>query len=583
MSSSIMSSSIILNRPWLFRNQKESLLNTLSKKFSLPRSITAFLINRGLIDENQIESHLYVSLKRLNDPFLMKDMDKATNLLTKAIFSRKKIGIFGDFDADGVTATALVYLFLKEIGIECSYYIPHRENEGYGLNKDGIEYLINKGVELIVTVDCGITNFEEVAFAEERGIPVIVTDHHEPLDNIPGATACINPKIKGCSFPFKDLSGVAVAFNLIRALRTALYKRGFFKKDVPNLKKYLDLVAIGTVSDMMPLFEDNRIFVKVGLEVLATKERLGLKYLMDFCGINNFNLSCFDIAFKLGPRINAAGRMSHAIEAFELLIEHDENRAKELAKRLCDLNQKRQQHEKSIFLEVMKKIEESGKKDAYIFYNTNWPKGILGLVASKVVQEVERPVLLLKDEGEELKGSGRVPDGFDLFSILCKCEDSLKRFGGHKVAAGLSINRQKLEFFIEVFLQAVSQQAAQKELSPCLNIDARIDLEEMLDANYLKFFELLEPFGPGYEGPLFATDNFKIQSLKRIGNGQNHLKFVIAPKKSHLNGGLELVAWGVGKLLSEKWHDMELAFSPQINEWQGKRQLQLILKDARKK
>ncbi len=574
-------SSIILKRPWLIRNPKESFLNALSKRLSLPRSITAFLINRGLMEESQIESHLSVSLKRLSDPLLMNDMEKAVTFLTKAILSRKKIGIFGDFDADGVTASALVYLFLKEIGISCGYYIPHREDEGYGLNRNGIEFLINEGVELIITVDCGITNFEEIAYAEKMGIPVIVTDHHEPLDCLPEATACINPKIKECKFPFKDLSGVGVAFNLIRALRTSLYQNGFFKKEVPNLKRYLDLVAIGTVSDMMPLFEDNRIFVKVGLEVLGRRERAGLRYLMDNCGINSSSVSCFDIAFKIGPRINAAGRMSHAREAFELLVEQDDKRAKRLAKRLCELNQKRQQQEKSIFLEVMKMIEDSGKKDAYIFYNANWPKGILGLVASKVVQEVERPVLLLKDEGDEFHGSGRVPEGFDLFSILCECETFLKRFGGHRVAAGVSVTKQYLEFFTKRFLRAVSNQSIQH--NPSLNLDGYIELEEMLEADYIRFLELLEPFGPGYECPLFVTNNYKVQKLKRIGEGQNHLKFVVSPKKNDLNKGLELVAWGMGNLFKENWHDMELAFSPQINEWQGKRRLQLILRDARKR
>ncbi len=557
----------------------------MSRELSLPRSITAFLVNRGLLTKDAISSHLTVSLVGLNDPFVMKDMDRAVEVILPHVFSRSKIGIFGDYDADGVTASSLLYLFFKELGLKPQCFIPHRERDGYGLNKKGIDDLIYSGCKLIITCDCGISNIDEVGYARDRGIDMVVTDHHEPLSRLPDASAVINPKRHDCPYPFKELAGVGVAFNLIRALRTNLYKRGFFgSTKPPNLKKYLDLVAIGTISDMMPLFEDNRILVRAGLSVLKEGGRAGLDALMERAGLRNgntYSISSRDIAFRIGPRLNAAGRMDSAWTAFELLICDDREEAKRLAERLEAYNQERQREEKRLIEEVLSLINEMGDRSSYILFGESWQKGILGLVAAKAISEVLRPVILLTREGDELVGSGRCPEGLDLFSALTGCEELLTRFGGHKVAAGLKLRKTDFSLFKERFEEIISKQIQKYGIKTDLSLDCEVDLREMASPDYLRFFELLEPFGPGYESPLFCARNFFLKGTRLIGD--RHLKLYISPEHTSTGSCLDLVAWGHGDKVDLSWEELELAFTPSINFWQGRKSLQLVLKDARRK
>ncbi len=574
-------SSLILNRPWSFRNPKEELINHLSKALSLPRSLTAFLVNRGLDTRDAIEEHLTPSLSRLSDPLTLKDMDRAISRIVKAVKDRERVGIFGDFDADGVTATALLYLFFKELGLEPFVYIPHREKEGYGLNSQGIDYLASKGCSLLVTVDCGITSLEEVSYSNARGMDTIVTDHHRPMDSLPEAVACIDPKRQDCPFPFKELSGVGVAFYLSWAVRGALYRMGFFEgSSPPNLKKYLDLVAIGTVADMMPLYRENRILVKTGLEVMSTEPRCGIRALLDSVGLDR-QVTCTDIAFRLGPRLNAAGRMHHATTALNLLITDDFAQATRLCQELNGYNQERQRLERRLLSEVLELIKGKDGQGAHVLYGQGWQKGILGLVASKAVEVSGCPVILLSRDGEMLVGSGRSPDEIDLFSALSSCSDLFERFGGHRSAAGVRLSMERLDEFRMRFAKAVEKQSGEQPEVPPLSLDARVGLEELASRNYVDFLEMLEPFGPGYQGPIFSAQNFHVKDARVVGQG--HLKMAIVPERQD-NGvrAFEILAWGHGDKRDISWELLELAFTPSVNCWNGRKSIQLILKDARK-
>ncbi len=576
-------SSLILNRPWSFRKPKEKLISSLSKSLhSVPRSIVAFLVNRGLCTEESIVDHLMnTNLKCLTDPFVMIDMDKASARLAKAVLDREKIGIFGDFDADGVTAASLLYLFLKELGLKPEVFIPHREKEGYGLNKKGIDILASKGCTLIVTVDCGITNFDEADYARALGLDLIVTDHHQHLKDLPDAVGCVNPKRKDCPFPFKELSGVGVAFYLSWALRRRLIESGFFSgTNPPNLKKYLALVAVGTVADMMPLYRDNRILVKAGLEVLSKCPGPGLKAIMDSAGIGG-RVTCTDIGFRIGPRLNAAGRMDHAYTAFELLVSQDEQEAKRLAGELEGYNQERQRLEKKLLTQVLHKLKDGGERVAHVLFGESWKKGILGLVASKAVERVNQPVILLAlDNDGMLTGSGRAPDEVDLFSAISACQDLFVRFGGHRTAAGLKMPLDNVEEFQRRFEDAVRLQSEAKKILPSLELDMEVDLAELASENYVDFMERLEPFGPGYQGPIYSVKDFSVRDARVVG--KNHLKLSISPGNGNGYSSFELLAWGHGDKLDLSWNELELAFTPCVNEWNGKKSLQLVLKDIRR-
>ncbi len=572
--------SLILKRPWSFKKAEYQLIRDLSKKLSFPESITSFLVARKLFTIDQIEAHMDVRLSSLNDPFLMKGMKRAARRLAQAVEAREKIGIFGDYDADGVTSCALVFLFLKELGLRPEVYIPHREHEGYGLNKKGIDHLLSRGCKLMVTVDCGVTSVDEAEYAAQKGIELIITDHHQPQPRLPSCLSLINPKQSGCRFPFKELAGVGVAFNLMRALRTLLYQAGHWKgKRPPNLKNYLDLVAIGTISDIMPLFGDNRIMVRAGLEVLSACKRPGICALKVASGLTN-SITSTEVAFRLGPRINAAGRMDHAIKAFELLTAESKKEASDLAQTLNDLNQKRQSEERQILKQALLEIDDIGKRNSYVLASKEWKLGIIGIVASKIVEQVQRPVILLSIDGDEATGSGRCPEGLDLFSMLDGCSSCLLRYGGHKAAAGLRLHLDMLEDFRQAFEEESLKGIQAGKATPVLDIDCRVQVAELSNPDYPMFLEMLEPFGPGYQNPLFSMKNFFIKRGKIIGN--SHLKLTVSDAESGLNRrGLDLVAWGHGDKLDYSWSEMEIAFTPSINNWQGRKSLQLVLKDMR--
>ncbi len=574
--------SLILEQYWSLPSLDFNEVERLARASGLPLFIACLLFQRGIRTRDGVARHLTPRLSSLNDPFLMADMAKAVERLRSAVVAGEKIAIFGDYDADGVTGSALVYLFLKDLGLSPVVYIPHRETEGYGLNPDAVKKLSSEGCSLVVTVDCGISCHEEIKLASQLGMDVIVTDHHEPPPVLPPALAVVNPKRVDCPFPFKGLAGVGVAFNLVRGLRSVLYQQGFWSgTDVPNLKNYLDLVALGTVADMVPLLEDNRILVKTGLEVLEYSMRPGIRALKKICQLGS-NISTQDIGFRLAPRLNAAGRMAEAEEAFKLLVTPSPEEAESLASRLHQLNQERQSEEAKILRHALKQAKETGPRDSYVLYSDEWKRGVVGIVASKMVEQLKRPVILLAVDGDMAYGSGRGPDLINLYEVLCECRDHLTGFGGHKAAAGLRLPVKEIGAFQAAFEASVKKAVGDGDFRPVLRVDFATPLEQLFDPGVHKLFDLLEPFGAEYPEPLLAVERFRVRYQKIVGKG--HLKLTLVPQEYNGNGlgcGVELVGWGHGDKINLPWERMEIVCRPFMSEYQGQRRFTLQLKDAR--
>ena len=574
-------SSLILNQKWNIATAEHSAVKTLATQAGIPESIATFLALRGISSPDQALDHLSPRLAMLSDPWRMKDMDRAVERLSIALDRGEKVGIFGDYDADGVTASALLHLFFRELGIESEVYLPHREKEGYGLNRQGVDWLAERGCSLIITVDCGITAVNEVKYAADSGIDMIITDHHQPGETMPDAVAVLDPKRPGCEFQFKELAGVGVAFNLARAFRTRLYESGFFGSSTPpNLKKYLDIVAIGTVSDVVPLLGENRILVKTGLEVATSGRRPGVAALKKISSISG-NVDSMHLAFRMGPRINAAGRMDHAKAAFRLLVTSDEREAEQIATDLDALNAQRQGEERLILKEALGQIEEMGPQPAYILAAETWRRGVVGIVASRVMEKVCRPVILLAVEGDEAVGSGRSPEALDLHGLLSECSHCLERFGGHRAAAGMRLATCDIEKFRAAMATACERKLKEVDLTPALCLDARVTVEQLMQPAFADMYEQLAPFGAGYRAPLFALHGFSVKSARIIGKG--HLKVILANGSGPDSGisGVEIVGWGHGDKLDLPWEQLEVACEPGINIWNGRRTLQLRLMDAR--
>ena len=575
--------SVILDQPWHFARENISAIDELARKSGIPGIVAGFLHQRGISTPEAVDQHLNPALKSLSDPWKMADMDRAVDRMVRAIAGRDHVAVFGDYDVDGVTSSALVFNFLKGLGLEVTVCLPHREQDGYGLNVEAIRDLASKGCRLLITVDCGISDNDEVALARELGMDVIVTDHHECPGSLPNALAVLNPKRPDCAFRFKELAGVGVAFNLIRALRRRLHEQGHWSTgQVPNLKAYLDIVALGTVADVVPLLGDNRILVRAGLEVLGQSAKPGIIALKNVCALDSV-VTATDIAFRMAPRINAAGRMDHAYKAFRLLVTDDPAEANMLANDLHSLNQDRQKEEKQILSEALAEIQALERQSAYVLANSKWKRGIIGIVASRLAERFFRPVILLTLDGEEAFGSGRSPEGLNLYEFLCACSDHLSAFGGHRAAAGMRLSSDSVEGFSRAFQQVVASTLEQKDVSPRLEVDGSVCVEELIDPVFSRLYEQLEPFGAGYPAPLFSVRDFAVRWSKIIGNG--HLKLILTPRTAsqcrYPRNQVDLVGWGHGDKIGLPWEELELACMPCFNVWQGQKRLELRLKDVR--
>ncbi|BDS14968.1 single-stranded-DNA-specific exonuclease RecJ [Aureispira anguillae] len=533
------------------------------------------LVQRGINNFQDAKRFFRPQLSHLHDPFLMKDMEKAVQRIGQAIIKKENILIYGDYDVDGTTAVALLYRFLSKYHTLLHYYLPDRYKEGYGISTKGIEYAIQENCSLIVALDCGIKAHEAIQFANQNQIDCIVCDHHLPDEQLPNAYAILNPKQADCDYPYKELSGCAIGFKLIEGF-AQLYQISFEQ----NVQPFLDLVAISLACDFVPLTGENRVLAYYGLQQLHQQPRLGIAILLNsFPQKEQYNIR--DLVFGIGPHLNAAGRILHANKAVELLIATETVAAKKVAQQLINANQERRDIEHDIIIEAKKMIQQDiafGEKKAVVLFNENWHKGVIGIVASKMVESYHKPSIIFTLSNGRIVGSARSVHGFDIYQAIAQCEDLLVNYGGHKYAAGLTLKPIHLEDFIQRFQTIVDQSISPNLEQPTQYIDAAIEFEHINE----KFWQLLQqfaPFGPQNMRPVFISKHLKDTGYSKLLKNQ-HLKLVIQQKEGST---MEGIAFGLGQHFSNLQAQklFELCYVLEENTFRGRSKLQLNVKAMR--
>ncbi len=550
-------------------------IKDLSQELKCPLLIAELLYRKGYQSLEEIQEFFSPDLTKLHDPYLFAQMDKAVLRILKAIDTQEQITIYGDYDVDGTTATALLYLGLKRIGGLVEFYIPHRMIDGYGLSLNSLDQLQATGAKLIISVDCGVNALEEIAKINEMGMDIIVTDHHNPKDILPEAYAIINPKLADSKYPFPHLAGVGVAYKLLMAI--------YQKKEIDtheNILKYMDLVAVGTIADIVPLTDENRIFASIGLQHLIDKKNLGLNALTQISNLNQKNLDTTDIVFGIAPRINAAGRMGSAAVAVELLISTEEEKSIELAEVIERQNSLRQQEDQKTFIEaceiIDKKYKNLANTSCMIISSDDWHQGVIGIVASKLVEKYYRPVIMISFKDGFGCGSGRSVADFDLFEALKHTEHNLHSFGGHKYAVGLTIYQEYIDRFENELSRYIFEHLSQEQIKPPVYIDHEIELFDVNDT-LLDWMERFAPFGPENNHPVFITNDVAVASYP-YNVGRNHLKMKVIK-----NGvSLDLIGYNMGDYvpLLKKNSIIDIAYTLEYNRFGNKTTIQGKLKDV---
>lgn len=546
---------------------------SLSKKLGLPPIIATILMNR---DIDEPEHFINPTEESLLDPFLMHGMKKAVLRILSALENNEKIAIYGDYDVDGITSTAIMVKFLRSRRADVIYYIPDRLEEGYGINKGAIDKIAESGVTLLITVDCGITAVSEIEYAKTKGIDTIITDHHECKDEVPDAFCLLNPKQPDCTYPFKKLAGVGVAFKLLQALTLEMR---FHMREL--IEEYVDLVAIGTVADVMSLVGENRVIVKKGLELLSYTMNKGIRALADVAEIDLANVQTGTIGFAIAPRINAAGRMGDPRCAVELLLATDDMTAKRYAEQLNNENRERQETEIKILEDALNMIENTPSyKDDFVLVlaHDNWHHGIIGIVASKISERFNKPCILISTDETTGKGSGRSIKAFNLFKALEHCQDKLLKFGGHELAAGLSISPENIDEFRREINAYAKSTLTQEDFVPLLYIDSELP-PQYINMNTAEKLSVLEPYGMGNSSPVFYAKNLTVSQKRPLSDGK-HIKLTLRSGEYLVDA----VGFNMGELNDEINNDelLDIAFNVDINIYRGMRQLQVILKDVKK-
>lgn len=551
-------------------------LKNLSTRLGIPPVIVTILANRKINTENAIKSYISKSMSDIHNPMLMDGMRTAAERIKQAVENKEKIVIYGDYDVDGITSTSLLYLFLKEHGADVSYYIPDRISEGYGINIMAINRFIKDKTKLLVSVDCGITAVGEVEFAKLSGLDVIITDHHTCKEKIPDAYAVVNPKKPNCEYPFKELSGAGVAFKLILAMAMLMGLN-----TTEYFKKYCDIAAIGTVADVVPLTDENRVIVEKGLVRLNQTEREGIKAIFETAGVAGKPVTASTIAFSISPRLNAAGRLGNAETAVRLLIEEDAQKAYKAALELNEENRQRQLTEQEIFNEAMEMLEadESFKnKKIIVLAKEGWHNGVIGIVASRINDKFYKPCILITYENGIGKGSGRSIEGVNLFDALTAVEDNLIEFGGHAAAAGLSISVDKIEQFERDINKYADNLIKEEDMIPTITVDTNINPTDVTLGNAV-LLKRLEPYGMGNPKPVFAVLGVKIISIAAMGLDDKHMRMRVVSGNKYMDA----VGFGMGEYAGVfKTNDIvDIAFTMEVNEFQGNINVQLQLKDIK--
>lgn len=561
-----------MNKKWQIFEPDKNKIEEIKNKYKVNQLLATILANRNILKEEDIRLFLNPTRNDFYNPFLITDMDIAVNRIIKAIENKENITIYGDYDVDGITSITVLKSFLNDIGVETNTYIPNRLIEGYGLNKEAIDKISKKGCNLMITVDCGISAIEEIEYANSLGIETIITDHHEAGNEIPKAIAVIDNKRKDSKYPFRELAGVGVVFKLIQAIGITL------KLKEESYLKYLDIVCIGTISDIVPLVDENRVIAKLGLLLVAQTKNIGLRSIINSSGYNKIDSNT--ISFGVAPRINACGRMGKAEEALELFLSKDKNEVNELTNKLNEHNRKRQETEKTIFENAVEKIKEEhlDENKAIIVGGENWHHGVIGIVSSKITEMYFKPSILFSFEEDGIgKGSGRSISGFDLHEALMKCSDTIEKFGGHSMAVGITVKKDNLEKFKKEFEQ-IATQSKIDEIIPIINIDAKVDLSD-IDKEMVESLKQLEPFGEANKMPVFAFKNLKIDSIRALSEGK-HLKLTLKDNNYIINA----IGFNIGYLANEYriGDKIDVAGVLEINTFNGVDNLQINIKDIMK-
>jgi len=563
----------LLKKIWVYRDFDGKAAEKLAEEAGISRMLAKVFVSRGIEDSGYVKAFLNPDISRMHDPFLMDGMEAAVGRILKALENDEEILIYGDYDVDGVISTSILYRFLCSLGIRVQYYIPDRMEDGYGLTMPVTEKIMEMNISLMITVDCGITSVEEVDRLQENGIQIIVTDHHECKETLPDALAVINPHKAGCDYPFKELCGAGVALKLIHAL---CIKSG---RDA-DYQEYLDLAALATIADVVPLLGENRIIAGFGTKKMLVTDNQGLKALIREAGFADKPISSYNVAFGLAPRVNAAGRLGSAARGVRLFTTDDRVMAEALARELDEENRKRQDTENSILEEAITYVEtelDAVNEKVLVVCGEGWHHGVIGIVASKIQDRYSRPCIVISVEKEVGKGSARSIKSFNIFKALNFCADLLERFGGHEMAAGITINADKISEFRSRINTYADSILTAVDMMPCIKLDTVLERGDITQESVMEL-EGMAPFGEGNPNPLFGYRAFNVSDIRTLSSGK-HLKLRLA------DGSLstEAVGFSLGELAGSftAGEAVDIAFTPEINKWNGSERLQLNLRDIR--
>lgn len=570
-----------MNYKWNYKSPSPDdvlVAEELSKSMGVNRIVALMLVERGIKTEDEAKAYFRPQLHGLHDPFLMKDMDVAVDRLNSAMGMREKIMIYGDYDVDGCTAVALVYRFLTQYYSEVECYIPDRYDEGYGVSRKGVDYAAEKGVSLIIVLDCGIKAVEEIEYARERGIDFIICDHHVPDEVLPPAVAILNAKRVDNTYPYLDLSGCGVGFKLMQAF--AISNGIPFNTLIP----LLDLCAVSIASDIVPIMGENRIMAFHGLRQLNNNPSTGLKAVIESCGLQGRDLNMNDIIFKIGPRINASGRIQNGKESVDLLVEHDYNKALTMAERIDKYNEERKELDKKMTEEACQYVEQMPDvedKSAIVVYNADWHKGVIGIVASRLTETFFRPaVVLTLDDDNMVTGSARSVGTFDVYSAIQACGDLLDNFGGHTYAAGLSLRVENVKAFAERFEQVVKDTIEPEMTRPNIDIDIQLSFKD-ITPKFESDLKRMRPFGPDNPKPMFMTEHvYDYGTSKVVGRDQEHIKLeLVDNKSSNVMNGIAFGQSSQARYIKTK-RAFDIVYSIEENQ-RKKGEIQLLIADIR--
>ena len=570
-----------MTNKWNFQKPTEEenrISKELADKLAISPVICQLLVKRGITTEEEANKFFKPSLNDLHDPFLMPDMDKAVKRLNRALGEREKILVYGDYDVDGTTAVSLVYKFLRPYTTLLDYYIPDRYDEGYGISYKGIDYAANNDVKLIISLDCGIKAIEKIEYAKKKGIDFIICDHHMPDDTLPDAVAVLDAKRVDSIYPYEHLSGCGVGFKLMQAFA----KSNNFP--FADLEKLLDLCAVSIASDIVPITGENRIMAYYGLKQINSNPSLGLKGIIDVCGLTGKEITMSDIVFKIGPRINASGRMMNGKEAVDLLLAKDSESAREKSENINQYNDERRELDKKITDEanaIIDDFQDMADRKAIVVFNPAWHKGVIGIVASRLTEKYYRPAVVLTKSSELITGSARSVAGFDIYKAIESCRDLLENFGGHTYAAGLSLKEENLEAFTNRFLQLAADEIVPEQMVPQLDVDAILDFKD-INAKFMHDLKKMSPFGPDNQKPVFCSRRVKdYGTSKLVGKDLEHIKLELIDANS--NSPIHGIAFGMHKHSKhiKGMKPFNICYTVEENTYNGNTSLQLMIKDIK--